>query len=364
MRLSDRYFLNELVVPFFAGTFIVLMMLVGSWLYNVLEPMVRNHWPITMVLRGIVLNIPSSLVLALPVSSALAASLTINRMARDNEITVLRTSGLPLWRIFVPVAIFGLVTSLINVWISNKVVPWAFREQQNIESSLYGITESPIELGMTVKVEEYTIAFESAQKMKDGRYRLNKVVIIEQPKQGSGEYPLITTADSADYLNGTWTLTQAVYHKYEKNGTDQMDMGAREATLNLRIDFSGIYNVPMGQQFDKLSYEELTQRAQESLRIGNKAEARTLEVERWFKISLPMMGFVLVLCGAPLSLKFARTGAFTGVLLSIVTIFVGWNTILLVKYIAFGGILPPVVAGWSTNILFLVLGLWLLKTQD
>jgi lipopolysaccharide export system permease protein len=370
MRLSDRYLFNELIAPFFIGTFVVLMMLVGSWLYNVLEPMVRNHWPLDMVVRGVVLNIPSSLVLALPVSTAISASLTINRMARDNEIVVLRSSGVPLWRIFVPLFIFGLLASFLNVWISNKVVPWAFREQQNVESLLYGITASPVELGMTIPVpaENKTVTFRSAQRVSERRWRLNRVIIVEQPTTQTDpqnqQYPQITTAETADYENGEWFLKRVVYHNYAETGLTREDVAAEEGTLQLRIDFSGLYQMPQGQQFDKLSYEELTKRAMESARYGNKAEARTLEVERWFKLSLPMMGVVLVICGAPLSLRFARTGAFTGVLLSIITIFVGWNTLLLMKYIAFGGIIPPVVAAWSTNVVFLILGLWQIKAQE
>jgi lipopolysaccharide export system permease protein len=364
MRLCDRYFFNELIVPFFVGTFIVLMMLVGSWLYNVLEPMVRNHWPVPMVVRGLILNIPSSLVLALPVSTAIAASMTINRMARDNEITVLRSSGLTLSRAFVPLIIFGLLTSVLNLWIANRVVPWAFREQSNIEGLLNGITASPIELGLTIPVENKVVTFNTAQKVNDKRYRLNEVIIVERPPSGTTDFSQIMTAKSADYENGTWFLTEVVTHRYAKDGMTEADLRAASGTLALRIDFSGLYQAPTGQQFDKLSYEELTTRAAESARYGNVSEARTLEVERWFKLSLPMMGVVLVVCGAPLSLRFARTGAFTGVLLSIIIIFVGWNTLLLMKYIAFGGLLPPVVAAWSTNILFLVLGFWLMKTQE
>ncbi|GAB4466850.1 MAG: LPS export ABC transporter permease LptG [Armatimonadaceae bacterium] len=372
MRLCDRYLFNELITPFFVGTFIVLMMLVGSWLYNVLEPMFRNNWPLEMVVRGVILNVPSSLVLALPVSTAIAASLTVNRMARDNEFIVLRSTGVPLWRMFVPVVIFGFLTSVLNLWISNQVVPWAFREQQNVESYMSGIKASPVELSMTIPVpaERKTVTFRSAQKVegKERRYRLNNVLIVEQPdpmkSTGKPQYPLITTVDTAEYENGEWFLKGVAYHHYNENGLTEMDVTAAEGTLQLRIDFSGMYQMPQGEQFDKLSFEELTRRAAEAARYGNKAEARTMEVERWFKLSLPMMGVVLVLCGVPLSLRFARTGAFTGVLLSIITIFVGWNTLLLMKYVAFGGLLPPVVAAWSTNILFLVLGLWLLNTQE
>src|SRR5689334_13376286 len=147
MRLSDRYIFSDLWMPFFIGTFLVLMMIVGNTLYAWLDTITREKWPLDQVARMLILNIPTATVLTLPVSTALAASLTINRMARDNEITVLRGSGVPLARLFLPIVLFGALISAANLYISNRVVPWAFREQQNVESVLNSITASKVEQG-------------------------------------------------------------------------------------------------------------------------------------------------------------------------------------------------------------------------
>jgi hypothetical protein len=76
------------------------------------------------------------------------------------------------------------------------------------------------------------------------------------------------------------------------------------------------------------------------------------------------MCFVFALCSPPLSLRFARTGAFTGVLLSIVVVFVGWNTLLLMKGVALGRAYLAALAALSTPILFTCLGAWLLRGKS
>jgi lipopolysaccharide export system permease protein len=73
---------------------------------------------------------------------------------------------------------------------------------------------------------------------------------------------------------------------------------------------------------------------------------------------------VFALCAPPLALRFSRSGGFAGVLLSIIVVFVAWNTLLLMKYVGLGGYLPPAVAAWTTNGIFTLLGLWLLRTQE
>ena len=372
MRLSDRYIFSELWMPFFIGTFLVLMMIVGNTLYAWLDTITREKWPLQEVARMLVLNIPTAVVLTLPVSTALAASLTINRMARDNEITVLRGAGVPLWRIFLPIFAFGAVISFANLFIANRITPWAFKEQQNVESVLNSITSSKIEQGRTISVDNYAITFASASKRGPNKWRLNKVIVVETPAPrpgvvpGAEQYAKVMTAEYVDYQKGAdrgvWRLKNIVQHEYDPKGYTIYDAGAESGTLDLTIDFAQLYAQPA--QNDKLSYEELTQRAADAKRYGNSRDTVTFEVERWFKLSLPLMGMTLALCGPPLSLLFARAGAFTGILLSVIVSFVAWNTLLLMKSIGFGGYLPPVVAGWATNIVFTLFGLWLLKKQE
>ncbi len=162
MRLSDRYVFAELILPFLIGTLAVLMMLVGNTLFAYLGRMLQEKWPIGIVLRALALNIPTVLVLTLPVATALAASLATSRMARDQEVTVLRGGGAPLIRRFAPLLLCGAISSFGAFYISDRVVPWAWREQQNTEALLYSLPKDPVQSNVAFKVERY--AFISARR--------------------------------------------------------------------------------------------------------------------------------------------------------------------------------------------------------
>lgn len=364
-RLSDRYVFGELILPFLIGTLAVLMMLVGNTLFAILPRMLQQNWPVTFVARICLLNIPTVLVLTLPVSTALAVSLATNRMARDNEFVIMRSAGTSLLRTFVPMFLFGLMMSAADLYVANNIQPWAFREQQNIEMFLDNLPESKVDIGRTFSAENYTISFNTAQKISNSKRRLNKIVIVTASPQPLGpEFAEITTAEYADYEKGIWTIHNGVHHRYDKTGMTVFDAGFQTATLSLKIDFSNLYQPIAAGNETLYSFSELTERANQARRLGNFRETLTYDVERWFKLSLPAMCLVLSICSPPLGLRFARTGAFTGVLLSIITVFIAWNTLLLLKFVALGGYLPPVVAAWATNALFIGLGLWLFKTQE
>jgi lipopolysaccharide export system permease protein len=361
MRLCDRHVFRELLVPFLIGTLAVLLLVTTLNLSNDLQPILQQKLPAATVARNLATQLPLYLVLALPVSTALAASLATNRMTRDNEITVTRSAGVPLARTFLPIFVFGILTSAANLYISERVVPWAAKEQRRLSGFL---NEDGAQGGgaMTVRVEGVTVSYISSTRLTAGRRRFNRVLFIERATK-QNPAPRITTAEWADYEQGIWELHGVVDHVYNKKGTVTTEERKQDGKKTLAVDFSAMYQ-PLAGRYDTYSFEELTRRAKEARRLGNFQEATTLEVERWFKLSLPTMGFVFALFGPPLALRFARTGAFTGVLLSIVTVFVAWNTLLLMKSVGIGGYLSPPVAAWSTNALFTVLGLWLLRAQE
>ncbi|MBC7805268.1 MAG: LptF/LptG family permease [Akkermansiaceae bacterium] len=368
MRLSDRYILSELLLPFFISTFAVLMMLVGSILYDRLDRMLQEKWPVETVVRMLILGIPKVLTMALPVAVALSTSLAVNRMARDGEMTTLRAAGQPLWRTFMPVLLFGAVVSAGSLYLSEKVVPWSFKEQRNVDAILRNLPKDPVKTGRSLTVDDYFISFNTAQQVIQGkRFRFNKVVIFYNPNrfegQNDGEFATLQLADSAEYENGIWYLSNSRTYRFNADSS-LYGIAKGEAKVSLPIDFSSVYNAPDDWAMDQQTFADLTRMQKEALRQRRFVDARKLEINSYFKFTLPLMCFVFALCSPPLSLRFARTGAFTGVLLSIIVVFVSWNTLLLMKGVGLGGYVSPLFAALSTPILFTCLGAWLLKVQE
>jgi lipopolysaccharide export system permease protein len=82
------------------------------------------------------------------------------------------------------------------------------------------------------------------------------------------------------------------------------------------------------------------------------------------RFSIPLSCLIFALMAAPLSLRFARGGSFWGILLSIVLGFVYYNIIFFAKVMGSSGVIPPVIAGWSQDVLFGVFGLFLIAREE
>ena len=78
------------------------------------------------------------------------------------------------------------------------------------------------------------------------------------------------------------------------------------------------------------------------------------------KLGLPFLCLAFALCAPPLALRFARAGAYMGIFLSIIMVWVAWNMLLLTKILGITGKMPPSLAAWSPALLFAVVGVYLL----
>src|SRR5204863_1462667 len=108
------------------------------------------------------------------------------------------------------------------------------------------------------------------------------------------------------------------------------------------------------------SFAELGKRLELQRKLGWKNPRDLLDYH--FKLSVPFSCFVFALACPPLSLRFARAGNFMGVLLSIILVFVYWNTLLAAKILgsAYPQSIPPVLAAWGQNAVFSAIGIYFL----
>jgi lipopolysaccharide export system permease protein len=367
---ADRYVFSELITPFLVSITAFLLMLVGNTLYRYLETILREKWPIVLVTRFLVLNIPTVLVMALPIALTLAVSLAVSRLGRDNEITVLRSAGSPLIRIFLPIYLFGIAVSLLNLFIFEKVTPWAWKEQQNTLAVLDALPSNPADSSRRIVADNYTITFAAAERTKSGQRRIRQIALIENgptfsPGATQDSYPQITTADYAEYENGVWRLKNVVYHRFDRDGSVQVDAHAADAILVLNVDLINSAGIgqPMTGSFT-YTWQELWRQVEMQHRFGNQKLAREYETDAHLKLAFPLQGVLFSFVAPLLTLRFVRSGVFTGILLSLVLVVFTLILLLTLRAVAINGSLPPVVAAWFPLVLFAVGGVVLHRAQE
>jgi lipopolysaccharide export LptBFGC system permease protein LptF len=378
MKILTRYLLREMVVPFCIGQAAIVMMLTGSVLYNNATLFLQFQVPVADVVRLALYFIPFLIHMTMPVAMAVAASLAVSRLSRDSEITVMRASGVSLVRIFMPIFVTGLVVSLADFAFGEYVIPATIVRYQAVQSSI------PMHLNrLTPPAGQYIVSNDQRYVIgvrtmipRQGYIELQKVQIIAGFKLFDGDtLPIVISSDTGRYQNGNWIMDNAMVYSYDLSDYKKFSRSiSKSLTFPIAVDPQAFQNgfllqMPMGQlassadrTFARLGAELKSQRAHGSV-------DPQLLLDYNFKLSIPFSCLVMALCCPPIALRFGRGGGFMGTLLSICLVFVYWNTLLLSRILGTpnpGG--PPLlaapVAAWSQNVIFVLLGLILLRRSE
>lgn len=379
MKLLDKYILREMVVPFLIGQASIVMMLTGTVLYNNAELFLVHQVRVVDVIRMVLYFIPFLVHMTMPVAMAVAASLAVSRLTRDSEITVVRASGVSLMRLFLPIFAVGLLVSIGDFYFGEYVVPAAMNRFYAVRAEIPNrLRELTPLTGQFIASTDQTFGLyvHSVARKKD-YIELNEVQIFNTPKAyfGGDKQPMLAMAKRGRYIMGRWILENPTIFRFNPNGQDFTRLTPKTASYDILVDpqsfnSSFLMQMPMGTMANNASrtFTELGMDIQRN-RKQNIQDVYTL-LDYHFKLSVPFSCLVMALCCPPLALRFGRGGGFMGTLLSISLVFVYWNTLLLMRILGTPGaqgtppILPPAAAAWSQNVLFVLLGLIVLRKSE
>ena len=308
------------------------------------------------ILAFFLFKLPEMLGQTASFSILMATLLTLGLLSRNSEITAMRSCGVSLFKISRPMLLLGLVASLLLLANTELIVPKSFENMERIER--VAIKKQ----GVNAVFKRNNIWFRSDSmivqaQMFDPKDKILRGVIIWTLDALMNPLSRID-AEAAEFKNERWILKKAVVKDFSRGqGFATQTVPAMEIALKLRIDDLKV----LDNNADNLSYRKLKEYA-DNLRSGGYQAFRYLTMMH-AKLSAPFAAFVMVVLGIPFALRNSRSG---GIALGIgASVGIGFayfvvNAVLL----SYGrsGVLPPVVAAWGANIIFVLGGIWLSMT--
>jgi len=347
-------------VPFAIGVAAFLTMLVGNTLFQVLEQMVRDRWPVAMVGRILLFNIPVAMQMALPVACALAPGLAWGRLVRDNEITAMRAAGIPLARLAAPALALGAVATVASALLATQTVPWAWKQQNNIEGWLANLPVTSLETSLTFTSDQTTVTWWSMRRTGAREFTMDDVTVFDRGGRPAGRLRVVQ-AEQGRYRAGMWTLSNVVVHEFAPDGMAVWDAQAKTMEMPLAADFGRGFMNMAGEQLQNLSMDELGALAQSTTDPGRRRE---IETARWFKFALPVLCIPIALLAVPMAHRFGRSGGFAAVLGALVLALLGQVALVVLQSASISGSLPPAVATFLPGVVFGSVGMaWLRRCE-
>ncbi len=355
-----------MLLPMSLGMIVLVLVLAGNFVYWAINSVVNQGMSIAPVIKLFFYAAPGFAVLGIPVGVILGVCLVLNRAVRDNEILALRAGGASIMRILAPFLVMSALASGLNWFIVEYIKPQTNALAQKSLARLMSQSALPF-----IDSDRY---FHAGQyyfyvgTVESGIMR-NVMIYQRDVSRFSSTVPSVfpttmiaATARQNPQNKNQWILENGYVHNYNADGTFFSEAHFDKFSINVEAQINTLF----GEQKDiaSMSGNELMQKFEALKQTGSDAgQLNKTELEYWHHFSLPGACFVMALCAAPLALRFAKHGAFTGLVAAFGLAFLwqgfdGWCAAL-----GLGGYLSPIVAASATNVLFLIFGVVLLVRE-
>lgn len=304
----------------------------------------------TEVARGYLFRLPEYIVWAFPIAALIAAIFTVHGMTSHREIVAAKAGGVSFHRLVLPLLLMGTVLTAVALALT-EVVPRsnrvAFQILKNVDARREWRTDFvyKAESGFTLAARRLTM-FDS---------RLSGVLLQKPGDNGLPAFHLEASDAEHDQRTG-WTFLNGYVRLAHEDGSNAAYRFERMRLPALTEQPRELLNEP--PEDEEMSYAELERMARIIERSGGSPYPLLVKKEQ--RLAIPAATLVIILFGVPLATSSKRGGTAYGIGAALGTTILYLLLFKVAGGFGTSGTIPPQVAAWSPNGLFLVAGLVLM----
>ena len=361
MKILDRYLGRQLLVTALFAIAVLSVILVLGNVFKLLDLLLNHDVPLKYILVFMLYILPFSLIFTIPWGFLTAVLLIFGRLSAENELIALRTSGLSIYRICVPLFALAVVCVGFCIWLNVDVAPYAQLQMKNQISTI--ATHNPLALfGSDQVIEEFPGRKIYVERKEDTRlfnilvYELNsnhEPVSVIQAKRGELETDLAHQQVLLHVMDGRYERRDP----NEPSDLAKIQQGITIKETDYSISLQELYEKKKGHvNIGMLTLKELINKEGIEPTVRELTAAKT-ELNKRFSFSFAALAFALV--GVPLAITAHRRETSIGILFSFAIAFLYFFFIIIADHLRENPRAHPEFLIWTPNVIFISLGLWM-----
>jgi lipopolysaccharide export system permease protein len=358
-RILSRYVSREVVIPFLIGLAIFTFILFTARILKMVELVVNRGVPLLQMIKIFLYVTPAFFEVTVPMAFLLALLWGLGRLSADQEIIALKSCGVSLYQMALPVSIFTLFVLGGTFLLTLYVRPWS---NTALKQVFYEVTKTRATAGL--KEKTFNDDFEGlviyAEEIQPPGTLLHGVMIADNRDPQSkntlfARSGLVLTNEGNHLL--TLRLLDGTMHGTESSGKGYQttNFSVYDVTLNLATAFAEAKKPDRDPQDMPLAELQSSIEHKKAAQMSYNAEL--VELHRRF--SLPFSCVVFGLIALPLSIQPTRTLRSHGFATSLGIIFVYYLLLTVGETLGKKGVLPAALSLWLPNITLGSVGLFL-----
>jgi lipopolysaccharide export system permease protein len=355
VRLLDRYVIRNFLQTYsycIAGFLSIWLIFDVS---DNISTFIDQHFGFALTARYYATQVPEVFVILLPVSLLLALLFSLGRMSRANEIVSMLTAGVSIPRVLAPLIGMGLLTVAASFALNYSLAPHAEMAKKNFVA--------------TARSHEFTVQGQIfrnrtddrtwfIQSFRPGHDVFNHVQVLQQDERDNIVASYLTPRATYHSETKTWELEQVKVVHYDEAGniTDE------KMFPSLKIEHWSETPFRLGSANAHAEYLSLPELRQ-YLYFNSDFPPTLLAPFRThlqYRLALPWTCLVVVFIAAPLGIGYSRRGVLGSVAAAVILVFLYEFMRHLFLALGVGDHISPVLGAWTPNLIFAVIGLYLL----
>lgn len=367
MNIIQRYILREYLIPFaYCMTAFCLVYLVYD-LFERFPEFVEAQVPAIQVLLFYahflfaVNGFVPYIVAVLPFALLLSELYTLVTMARHNEFTAMRATGMSLATLITPFLVVGILASFAALLIQETIGPDATRWT-------YAFDREQFTRRNPQKEFRHTFYFHTGATQRywviprfdfDNPGKLRKVVVTQNRPDGSLEQEYF--AERAEWLDGRWWFFGMRTRKYTLR---EEPVGVLSSAPDKPVEMNFVESpddfLSEWLKSDLLSSWDMYKYLRNHPNLSQRNQA-CRAVDLHARLAMPWTCIVVILLGIPAIMTSGRKGALLTVMLAIAFMFFYYFVVHFGMVLGKRELLMPWMAGWLPNIIFAGAGIFMLR---
>lgn len=285
MKIVSRYILREHVGPLVFSLAALTSLLLLNFIAKKFGDLVGKGLPWSVIGEFLLLSVPFTLAMTLPMAVLVATLHAFSRFAAENEITAFKASGVSMQRLVWPVIIAAFGLTLGMVWFNDQVLPRANHRLATLQSDIARVKPTLALSEQVINEISRGQLYLRAARIVPGTNRMHDVTIWDLSNRDNRRTIRADSGLLAFSSNGTdliLTLNHGFSTETEGNSPARLQRSFfREDRLVVRGVASQLDRADPAPEFRKGDREmtvcELHQRVEEQATARNAAWQRYVE---------------------------------------------------------------------------------------
>ena len=295
----------------------------------------------------------------LPMSLLFSVLLTYGRLSQDSEIVAMKSIGLSLTQLFAPALFLSICVSMVSAQTSLYLAPWGNRQFEVLVTRL-AAQKSAITLREGTFSDVFFNLVVYANKIDSNQGLLNHIFIYDERNP---QIPITIIANQGQLMQlnsdvefgASLRLKDGEIHRIDGGKHTRIDFENHELNLSAPLKMEERRKSP-----PSWTLSDLNDRLK-SPDIGPD-EKRTASIELHKRLAISIACLLFAGLGVGLGTITNRRNARSGqMVICIVLIISYWIVYVISENLARTGTVPPSIALWAADFVFLIATIWALR---